>query len=179
MSERQYNVIKYNLIFEDNEIVRKPVLPYKTWVTLPEARKRLGFNGGRGDRLVYRDISDWKLSREPESGRIYLYDTDRALYDQWDNRENWDRYDELSIGEGEPLESWATRLFEVMGPDRAKNVHRALSKVLHPDNPATGDDQLFRDLNEAYEKKTNPQPGSLWDTFNPIVRTCHVWRSGT
>jgi hypothetical protein len=168
MSERQYNVGKWEHYFPGRvpraggrHPKKSMVLCYKTWVTLPEARKRLAPNGGRGDFLVYRDISDPKVSREPWSGRLYLYNNDRALFDKWDNREDWDRYDEYSIGEGEPLESWATRLFEVMGPDRAKSVHRALSKVLHPDNQYTGDETLFRELNGAYEKHIDPETG-IW-----------------
>jgi hypothetical protein len=47
--------------------------------------------------------------------------------------------------------SWARLLFERVGPGRADAVHRALSRVVHPDNPATGDLQIQQELNDARE----------------------------
>ena len=44
---------------------------------------------------------------------------------------------------------WARILFQRVGPTRTGPVFRSLSKVLHPDNAATGDAQLQRELNAA------------------------------
>jgi len=44
---------------------------------------------------------------------------------------------------------WAQHLFQAVGPRRAPAVHRALTKVLHPDNTATGSTTLQRELNDA------------------------------
>ncbi|WP_176358175.1 hypothetical protein [Mycobacterium persicum] len=43
---------------------------------------------------------------------------------------------------------WAHALFRAVGPQRAPAVHRALSRVLHPDTP-TGCPVLQRQLNDA------------------------------
>lgn len=48
--------------------------------------------------------------------------------------------------------NWAQVLLERVGPDRAQVVFRALSKVLHPDNPRTGDETLQKELVTALEK---------------------------
>jgi hypothetical protein len=45
--------------------------------------------------------------------------------------------------------SWAQALFSNVGPDRADQVYRALTRILHPDNPRTGDTILQRELNTA------------------------------
>lgn len=47
-----------------------------------------------------------------------------------------------------PSDSWATQLFKAVGPRRAPAVHRALTRVLHPDT-ATGCPVLQRQLNDA------------------------------
>lgn len=44
---------------------------------------------------------------------------------------------------------WALGLFQAVGPHRTSAVHRALSKVLHPDNAETGCPVLQRELNDA------------------------------
>jgi hypothetical protein len=44
---------------------------------------------------------------------------------------------------------WAKILLRSVGPDRHDQVVRALTKVLHPDNPDTGDAELQRQLNTA------------------------------
>lgn len=44
--------------------------------------------------------------------------------------------------------AWAHMLFTAVGPSRAGAVHRALTKVLHPDT-ATGDTALQQQLNDA------------------------------
>jgi hypothetical protein len=44
---------------------------------------------------------------------------------------------------------WADGLFRRVGPSRVPAVHRALTKVLHPDNQETGCPQLQRELNDA------------------------------
>ena len=46
--------------------------------------------------------------------------------------------------------NWARALFRRVGPARAGPAFRALSRVLHPDNAATGDTQLQRELNAAH-----------------------------
>lgn len=46
-------------------------------------------------------------------------------------------------------DTWAHQLFRAVGPQRAPAVHRALSKVLHPDNADTGCPLLQRQLNDA------------------------------
>ncbi|GJN99117.1 hypothetical protein NJB1907f44_48960 [Mycobacterium marinum] len=43
---------------------------------------------------------------------------------------------------------WATALFRAVGPQRTPAVHRALTRVLHPDT-ATGCPVLQRELNDA------------------------------
>jgi hypothetical protein len=48
-----------------------------------------------------------------------------------------------------PRADWATELFRAVGPDRTPAVHRALSRVLHPDNGDTGCPTLQRQLNDA------------------------------
>ena len=45
--------------------------------------------------------------------------------------------------------SWARHLYRAVGPHRLPAVHRALSKVLHPDNTDTGSHELQRELNDA------------------------------
>lgn len=45
--------------------------------------------------------------------------------------------------------NWALTLFRRVGPTRVEPVHRALTKVLHPDNAATGDTVMQRELNDA------------------------------
>ena len=42
-------------------------------------------------------------------------------------------------------QSWAQALFSTVGAERADQVHRALTRILHPDNPDTGDTTLQRD----------------------------------
>ena len=46
-------------------------------------------------------------------------------------------------------QTWAQTLFSAVGADRADQVHRALTRILHPDNPETGDTTLQRELNTA------------------------------
>lgn len=45
---------------------------------------------------------------------------------------------------------WARALFARVGHARAGPVFRSLSRILHPDNGATGDAQLQRELNAAH-----------------------------
>lgn len=42
--------------------------------------------------------------------------------------------------------NWAQALFQRVGPTRAEAVFRALTKILHPDNAATGSTELQREL---------------------------------
>ena len=52
--------------------------------------------------------------------------------------------------------AWARALFRRVGPARAGPVFRTLSRVLHPDNAATGVAQLQLELNAAHaEISTN------------------------
>jgi hypothetical protein len=46
--------------------------------------------------------------------------------------------------------AWARALLRRVGPARAGPVFRTLSRVLHPDNAATGDAQLQLELNAAH-----------------------------
>lgn len=53
---------------------------------------------------------------------------------------------------------WAQHLFRAVGQRRAPAVHRALTRVLHPDNPSTGCPTLQRELNDARsELERKPQ----------------------
>ena len=45
--------------------------------------------------------------------------------------------------------TWAQALFSTVGSDRADQVYRVLTRILHPDNPETGDTTLQRELNDA------------------------------
>jgi hypothetical protein len=51
-----------------------------------------------------------------------------------------------------PTTDWAEALFAAVGPDRADAVHRALTRVLHPD-VASGDALLMRQLNVARDRR--------------------------
>lgn len=51
-----------------------------------------------------------------------------------------------------PVVPWADALYAAVGPDRIDAVHRALTKVLHPD-ATTGDANLMRDLNIARDRQ--------------------------
>jgi hypothetical protein len=44
---------------------------------------------------------------------------------------------------------WARILFHRVGPTRREPVFRVLTKVLHPDNPVTGDTAIQKELNAA------------------------------
>jgi hypothetical protein len=48
--------------------------------------------------------------------------------------------------------NWAEVLFNRVGPDRADAVFRSLTRILHPDNPATGDGILQQELNKARDR---------------------------
>jgi hypothetical protein len=59
--------------------------------------------------------------------------------------------------------SWAQVLFDNLGPDRALPAYRALTKLLHPDNQASGNTALQQQLNDAYARlpgRTGQQKGS-------------------
>jgi hypothetical protein len=56
----------------------------------------------------------------------------------------------------EQTNDWAKTLLNAVGPDRADAVVRALSKVLHPDNP-NGDAELQRQLNTARDEIGRPR----------------------
>lgn len=47
---------------------------------------------------------------------------------------------------------WARLLFRRVGKDRAAPVFKAVTRVLHPDNQATGDTMLQQELNDAYHQ---------------------------
>ena len=51
-------------------------------------------------------------------------------------------------------DGWAQHLFRAVGSSRVTAVHRALSKVLHPDVP-TGSGVLQRELNDARAELEN------------------------
>jgi hypothetical protein len=50
-----------------------------------------------------------------------------------------------------PGATWAHRLLDAVGDDRAERVFKALAHVLHPD-VAGGDTQLMQQLNEARDR---------------------------
>jgi HepA-related protein (HARP) len=47
---------------------------------------------------------------------------------------------------------WAKTLLRTVGPERADQVVRALTRIIHPDNPDTGDAELQRQLNTARDE---------------------------
>jgi hypothetical protein len=51
---------------------------------------------------------------------------------------------------------WAHALLRRVGPLRREPVFRALTRILHPDNPATGDAVLQRELNTARDQLASP-----------------------
>ncbi len=53
---------------------------------------------------------------------------------------------------GGDADQWARTLFRTVGPTRREPVFRALTRVLHPDNTATGDTRLQRELNSARDE---------------------------
>jgi hypothetical protein len=48
--------------------------------------------------------------------------------------------------------AWVSALFDAVGPDRAQPVYKALVRVLHPDNPTTGDTGLAQALTRGYDE---------------------------
>jgi hypothetical protein len=65
---------------------------------------------------------------------------------------HWQRHGSRHNGaqhNGYSGDGWATALFARVGPERADAVFKALTRVLHPDNVATGDAALQRELNDA------------------------------
>lgn len=56
-------------------------------------------------------------------------------------------------------DEWARLLFERVGTRRVSVVHRALTRVLHPDNRETGCQQLQRELNDARAEMTTTTTG--------------------
>jgi hypothetical protein len=54
-----------------------------------------------------------------------------------------------------PRDNWAAQLFRAVGRERTPAVHRALSRVLHPDNGDTGCPTLQRQLNDARDGLEN------------------------
>ena len=55
---------------------------------------------------------------------------------------------------GDDDTDWARALFQRVGPRRAGPVFRSLTKILHPDNAATGDVDIQRELNAAHGEIT-------------------------
>lgn len=51
-----------------------------------------------------------------------------------------------------PVENWADALLDAVGPERVEPVHRALTRVLHPDT-GTGDTALMQALNVARDRR--------------------------
>lgn len=51
-----------------------------------------------------------------------------------------------------PMENWANALMDAVGPARIEPVHRALTRVLHPD-VAGGDTVLMQQLNAARDQR--------------------------
>ena len=68
------------------------------------------------------------------------------------NPTHWRRHGSQHNGaqhNGSAGDDWAKALFARVGPERADAVFKALTRVLHPDNVATGDTELQRELNDA------------------------------
>jgi hypothetical protein len=53
---------------------------------------------------------------------------------------------------------WAKALLRAVGPERVDQTVRALTKILHPDNPDTGDAELQRQLNTARADLSDRNP---------------------
>jgi len=60
-------------------------------------------------------------------------------------------------------------------PDTIHRVYRILAQRYHPDNPETGDEQLFRQLMEAYNVLTNPERRAVYDLSLHSLRQ-HTWK---
>ncbi len=56
-----------------------------------------------------------------------------------------------------PTAAWVSALFTAVGPERAQPVYKALVKVLHPDNPTTGDTTLAQALTRGYDEVRSRQ----------------------
>jgi len=62
--------------------------------------------------------------------------------------------------------------YEILGIDNPKvkknqirKAYLSLSKYFHPDNPETGDDQKFKDINEAYKLLMDDNRRKLFDEY--------------
>ena len=60
-------------------------------------------------------------------------------------------------------------------PDTIHRVYRILAQRHHPDNPETGDAQLFRRLLEAYNVLTDPEKRAIYDLSLHSIRQ-HTWK---
>lgn len=63
----------------------------------------------------------------------------------------------VTHADSDPAE-WARTLFHRVGEHRADAVFRALTRVLHPDNPDTGSTELQRELITAREQLRQGEP---------------------
>jgi hypothetical protein len=130
----EYNVMHVVWVVQGDEHKQVEQLAFKSWVSLKQAKDRYF-------RLPARDMAQAYLVERDVSGPRR---STEALVD----------FSFLNPG-GQNRRTtayWASMLFTTVGPDRAKSVHRALTKVLHPDNPNTGDDTMWRELNDAFKK---------------------------
>jgi hypothetical protein len=60
-------------------------------------------------------------------------------------------------------------------PDTIHRVYRILAQRYHPDNPETGDPQMFRRLLEAYNVLTDPERRATYDLGLHSLRK-HTWK---
>jgi hypothetical protein len=129
----EYNVMHVVWVQEGDECKEVEQLAFKSWVSLRQARDRyFRFSALEMCQayLVERDVSGPRRSTEALVG---------FLPPNSQNRRTATAY-------------WASTLFATVGCDRAKSVYRAMTRVLHPDNPETGDDAMWRELNDAFKK---------------------------
>ena len=60
-------------------------------------------------------------------------------------------------------------------PDTIHRVYRILAQRFHPDNPDTGDTELFRRLLEAYNVLTDPEKRAVYDLSLHSLQQ-HTWK---
>jgi hypothetical protein len=74
----------------------------------------------------------------------------------------------IGFGVQQAYDDWAKSLFAAVGPARVPAVHRALSKVLHPDNAETGCATLQKQLNTARREVEERRSAEMYNTPPPI-----------
>ncbi|MGV9867815.1 hypothetical protein [Rhodococcus koreensis] len=82
-------------------------------------------------------------------GDVYLIE--RTVSDHHESAESLGPPPERTVRQA----NWAKQLFDAVGPAKAQETFRAMSKVLHPDHNH-GDDRRWRELKVAYDA-VNPR----------------------